>query len=213
MRKRLAAMALLALLACMTLGGFASAAEDPVYNPGYIDWEIDPMERLFVEGLDSEEAVLQRGRTDNAVGGFSFNAGAGPTPVFTISSPPIQQPINATVNMSVFFSVFIETGPLSHESCTRQPAIIDRTTTLTYSVDAGGVPIYDAVVTQTVDTAISNAAMNFSGETQEAFISMQVGDVFTLSLTAENNCANTVMRVQWGAFEQNSGGIIIKGDL
>ena len=213
MRKRFAAMALLALLACMTLGGFASAAEDPVYNPGYIDWEIDPMERLFVEGLDTEEAVLQRGRTDNAVGGFSFNAGAGPTPVFTISSPPIQQPINATVNMSVFFSVFIETGPLSHESCTRQPAIIDRTTTLTYSVDAGGVPIYDAVVTQTVDTAISNAAMNFSGETQEAFISMQAGDVFTLSLTAENNCANTVMRVQWGAFEQNSGGIIIKGDL
>ena len=40
-----------------------------------------------------------------------------------------------------------------------------RTTTLTYSVDAGGVPVYDAVVTQTVDTAISNAAMNFSGET------------------------------------------------
>ncbi|MDG1556919.1 MAG: hypothetical protein P8Q98_03870, partial [Candidatus Poseidoniaceae archaeon] len=60
MRKRFAAMALLALLACMTLGGFASAAEDPVYQPGYMDWEISQMERLFVEGLDSEEAVLQR---------------------------------------------------------------------------------------------------------------------------------------------------------
>ena len=78
MRKRFAAMALLGLLACMTLGGYASAIEDPVYEPGYIDWEINPMERLFVEGLDVEEVVLQRGRTDNAVGGFSFNAGAGP---------------------------------------------------------------------------------------------------------------------------------------
>ena len=213
MRKRFAAMALLGLLACMTLGGYASAIEDPVYEPGYIDWEINPMERLFVEGLDVEEAVLQRGRTDNAVGGFSFNAGAGPVPVFSISSPPIQQPINATVNMSVFFSAYIETGPLSHESCTRQPIATDPTTILTYSVDAGGVPIYDAVVTQTVDTAISNAAMNFSGETQEAFISMQPGDVFTLTLTAQNNCDGTVMRVQWGAFEQNSGGIIIQGEL
>ncbi|MFB1005826.1 MAG: hypothetical protein QMC59_05020 [Candidatus Poseidoniaceae archaeon] len=214
MRKRLAAMALLALLVCVTLGGYASAADDPVYEPGFIEWEIDEMERLFVEGLDAEEAVLQRGRTDNAVGGFSVNSNAGPVPVFTISSPPVLTPINATVNMSVFFSAYIETGPLSHDSCTRQPANVgDRTTTLTYSVDAGGVPVYDASVTQTIDTAISNAAMNFSGESQEAFISMQIGDVFTLSLTAENNCQGTVIRVQWGAFEQNSGGIIIEGKL
>lgn len=212
MRKRLAAVALLGLLACVTLGGYASAIEDPVYAPGYVDWQMDQTERLFVEGLEAEEAVLQRGRTDNAVGGFSVNANAGPVSVFTISSPPIQYPINATVNMSVFFSAYIETGPLSHESCTRQ-TLIDSSTTLTYSVDAGGVPVYDATVTQTVDTAISNAAMNFSGDTQEAFISMQAGDVFTLSLTAQNNCQNTVIRVQWGAFEQNSGGIIMKGKL
>jgi hypothetical protein len=212
MRKRLAAVALLGLLVCVTLGGYASAIEDPVYAPGYVDWQMDQTERLFVEGLEAEEAVLQRGRTDNAVGGFSVNANAGPVSVFTISSPPIQYPINATVNMSVFFSAYIETGPLSHESCTRQ-TLIDSSTTLTYSVDAGGVPVYDATVTQTVDTAISNAAMNFSGDTQEAFISMQAGDVFTLSLTAQNNCQNTVIRVQWGAFEQNSGGIIMKGKL
>ena len=212
MRKRLAAVALLALLVCMTMGGYASAARDAVYEPGYIDWEIDEMERLFVEGLDVEEAVLQRGRTDNAVGGFSVNAGAGPVEVFTISSPPVQHAINATVNMSVFFSAYIETGPLSHESCTRQ-TLVDSSTTLTYSVDAGGVPVYDATVTQTVDIAISNAAMNFSGERQEAFISMQPGDVFTLSVTAENNCQGTVIRVQWGAFEQNSGGIIMTGRL
>ena len=123
MRKRLAAVALLALLVCMTMGGYASAARDAVYEPGYIDWEIDEMERLFVEGLDVEEAVLQRGRTDNAVGGFSVNAGAGPVEVFTISSPPVQHAINATVNMSVFFSAYIETGPLSHESCTRQTLV------------------------------------------------------------------------------------------
>ena len=34
MRKRLAAVALLALLVCMTMGGYASAARDAVYEPG-----------------------------------------------------------------------------------------------------------------------------------------------------------------------------------
>ena len=85
--------------------------------------------------------------------------------------------------------------------------------TLIYSVDAGGVPVYDSVVTQVIDTDTSNSAMNFSGIRIEVFLSMGVGDVFTLSVSAQNNCIGSTIQVQWGAFEQNSGGIIMEGQL
>ena len=55
--------------------------------------------------------------------------------------------------------------------------------------------------------------MNFSGERIEVFLSMKAGDVFTLSVSAQNNCAGSTIQVQWGAFEQNSGGIVMEGQL
>ena len=96
--------------------------------------------------------------------------------------------------------------------CERQWGV-DKSFTMIYSVDAGGVPVYDSVVTQVVDTATSNSAMNFSGERIEAFLSMDVGQVFTLSVSAQNNCIGSSIQVQWGAFEQNSGGIIMEGQI
>lgn len=210
MRQRHLALVLLILLLGVTASGFAKAAEDPIYEPGFVEWNIDQNERLFVEGLNVEEAVLQRGRTDNAAGSHPVTSGAGVVQVMTISSQPLAYGINATVNMSVFFSAYID-GIGGPQYCTRIPG--DSSFTMIYSVDAGGVPVYDAVVTQTVDTATSNSAMNFSGETQEVYISMNAGDVFTLSLSAENRCTGSTIQVQWGAFEQNSGGIIMKGQL
>lgn len=210
MRQRHLALVLLILLLGVTASGFAKAAEDPVYKPGFVEWDIDQNERLFVEGLNVEEAVLQRGRTDNAVGSHPVTSGAGVVQVMTISSQPLAYGINTTVNMSVFFSAYID-GFGGPQYCTRIPG--DSSFTMIYSVDAGGVPVYDAVVTQTVNTDTSNSAMNFSGETQEVYISMNAGDVFTLSLSAENRCTGSTIQVQWGAFEQNSGGIIMKGQL
>ncbi len=68
MRQRSLAFVLLALLLGVAATGAVNAAEDPEYEPGFIEWDVKPVERLFVEGLDAEEAVLQRQRTDNAVG-------------------------------------------------------------------------------------------------------------------------------------------------
>ena len=211
MRQRSIAFVLLALLFGVMATGAVEAIEDETYEPGFVEWDVNPMERLFVEGLDVEEAVLQRGRTDNAVGSHPVNYGAGTVPIFTISSEPLQNPINATVNMTVFMSAYID-GVGGPQFCERQWGV-DKSFTLIYSVDAGGVPVYDSVVTQVVDTATSNSAMNFSGQRIEAFLSMGVGDVFTLSVSAENNCAGSSIQVQWGAFEQNSGGIIMEGQI
>ena len=211
MRQRSLALVLLTLLLGVTATGAVHAAEDPEYEPGFVEWDVKPVERLFVEGLDAEEAVLQRQRTDNAVGSQPVAYGNGVVPVFTVSSEPLQNPINATVNMTVFMSAYID-GVGGPQFCERQWAV-DKDFTLIYSVDAGGVPVYDSVVTQVVDTDTSNSAMNFSGLRIEAFLSMDVGDVFTLSVSAQNNCVGSTIQVQWGAFEQNSGGIVIEGQL
>ncbi len=211
MRQRSLAFLLLALLIGVIATGAVEAIEDETYEPGFVEWDIKPMERLFVEGLNVEEAVLQRGRTDNAVGSHPVNYGAGIVPIFTISSEPLQNPINATVNMTVFMSAYID-GVGGPQFCERQWGV-DKSFTMIYSVDAGGVPVYDSVVTQVVDTATSNSAMNFSGERIETFLSMDVGQVFTLSVSAQNNCIGSSIQVQWGAFEQNSGGIIMEGQI
>jgi len=211
MRQRSLAFVMLALLIGVTATGAVNAADDPVYEPGFVEWDISPVERLFVEGLNAEEAILQRGRTDNAVGSQPVNSGGGIVPIFTISSEPLQHPVNANITMTVFFSAYID-GFGGPQVCERRP-LGEKTFTLIYSVDAGGVPVYDSVVTQIVDTSTSNAAMNFSGERIEVLLSLDVGDVITLSVSAENNCAGSTIQVQWGAFEQNSGGIIMEGEI
>lgn len=211
MRQRSLAFVLLALLVGVMATGAVEAIEDETYEPGFVEWDINPMERLFIEGLDVEEAVLQRGRTDNAVGSHPVNYGGGITPIFTISSEPLQNPINTTVNMTVFMSAYID-GLGGPQYCERVP-VGEKSFTMIYSVDAGGVPVYDSIVTQVVNSATSNSAMNFSGERIEVLLSLGVGDVFTLSVSAENNCLGSTIQVQWGAFEQNSGGIIMEGQL
>ena len=65
------AIGTLCLLLCIGVADMVSANQDQTYEPGFVEWDITPIERLFVEGLDVEEAVLQRGQTDSAVGGFT----------------------------------------------------------------------------------------------------------------------------------------------
>jgi hypothetical protein len=114
--------------------------------------------------------------------------------------------------MTVFFSVYLDQGA-GPQTCTREEQFnLDGTTTLIYSVDAGGVPVYDSVVTQVVDKVNSNEAMNFSGELNEINLTMQEGDVFSLTVSVEHQCTARA-RVQWGALEQNGGGILIKGEI
>ena len=205
------AIGTLILLLCVGASGMVSANTDSTYEPGFIEWEINPLERLFVEGSDVEEAVLQRGQTDSAVGGFTVGLTNGPVPVFTLQSPPVEQPVDAQVFMSVYFSAIIEGGG-GPQSCTRQPWP-DSSTTLIYSVSDGKGEVYSTEVTQTLDTSAEGDAMNFSGEVQNATLSLDVGQSITLTVSVEHRCIGTQARVQWGGFEQNSGGIVIEGVL
>ncbi|MEC8766764.1 MAG: hypothetical protein VXX16_04450 [Candidatus Thermoplasmatota archaeon] len=205
------AIGTLILLLCVGASAMVSANTDSTYEPGFIEWEINPLERLFVEGSDVEEAVLQRGQTDSAVGGFTVGLTNGPVPVFTLQSPPVEQPVEAQVFMSVYFSAIIEGGG-GPQSCTRQ-TWTDSSTTLIYSVSDGTGEIYSTEVTQTLDTSAEGDAMNFSGEVQNATLTLDVGQSITLTVSVEHRCIGTQARVQWGGFEQNSGGIVIEGVL
>ena len=211
MGRRAWAIGTLCLLLLVGASGMVQANENLTYEPGFVEWSILPHERLFVEGLDVEEAVLQRGQTDSAIGGFNVGVTNGPVPIFTLQSPPVEQPIEAQVFMSVYFSAIIEGGG-GPQSCTRQ-TLIDSSTSLYYSVMVNGSELYSAEVTQTLDTSAEADAMNFSGDIQNVTLSMEPGDTITLSLSVEHRCLGTQARVQWGGFEQNSGGIVMEGVL
>ena len=211
MGRRAWAIGTLCLLLLVGASGMVQANENLTYEPGFVEWSILPHERLFVEGLDVEEAVLQRGQTDSAIGGFNVGVTNGPVPIFTLQSPPVEQPIEAQVFMSVYFSAIIEGGG-GPQSCTRQ-TLTDSSTSLYYSVIVNGSELYSAEVTQTLDTSAEADAMNFSGDIQNVTLSMEPGDTITLSLSVEHRCLGTQARVQWGGFEQNSGGIVMEGVL
>ena len=208
------------ILLVLLIGVIASStvtAQDDSYGPGYIDWEVNPVEQLFVEGMTESSAILQRERPDQTEGGISldplFNGD-----IFTIQSEPVQTAFSQTIKMSVFFSVYLDdnVGP---ETCFRQQTtslqLSDASTTLTYTVSLGGEQIYQESVTNIVDEITPGQAMNFSGPENEMNITANPGDVFTLSLSAVHNCLGSSVMVQWGGGPepQNSGGIIMVGVL
>ena len=207
---------MLILLLGVLVSNPVTAANDS-YEPGYEDWEINPVERLFVEGMTEQEAILQRERPDQTEGGMSLDPGFNGQ-IFSIQSQPIQTGFNQSVKMSVFFSVYLDdnVGP---DTCKRLQSGttlvpgVDATTTLTYTVSLGGTQIYQDSVTEVVDQITSGQAMNFSGEEIQVNITAEQGDTFTLSLSGTHNCAGSSVMVQWGAKEQNSGGIVMVGKL
>ena len=88
MANRVISIVLLILL----IGVIASStveAQDDSYKPGYIDWQVKPVEQLFVEGMTEDTAVLQRERPDQTEGGISLDP-LFDGDIFTIQSEPVQ---------------------------------------------------------------------------------------------------------------------------
>ena len=87
-------------LACLTLAAM-QCNRRPRYRPA-TSMGNQSHGALICRRLDVEEAVLQRGRTDNAVGGF-HSTGAGPVPVFSISSPQFNNQSTPPSNECLLF--------------------------------------------------------------------------------------------------------------
>ena len=216
MGKRIISILLLILLIGVIASNSVSANNDS-YQPGYIDWEINSVEHLFVEGMTEQTAILQREKPDQTEGGISldplFNGD-----IFSIQSEPIQHGFTQTVKMSVYFSVYLD-GSVGPQTCTRQQSTSlgtsDASTTLTYTVSLAGQQIYQESVTEIVEEIGSSSALNFSGPVNDVNISANPGDTFQLTLSGVHNCLGSSVMVQWGGGPepQNSGGILMIGQL
>jgi len=216
MGKRIISILLLILLIGVIASNSVSANNDS-YQPGYIDWEINSVEHLFVEGMTEQTAILQREKPDQTEGGISLDPLFDGN-IFSIQSEPIQHGFTQTVKMSVYFSVYLD-GSVGPQTCTRQQSTSlgtsDASTTLTYTVSLAGQQIYQESVTEIVDEIGSSSALNFSGPVNDVNISANPGDTFQLTLSGVHNCLGSSVMVQWGGGPepQNSGGILMIGQL
>ena len=172
--RRAALLLVLLMVATTSLTGYALAEEDEGYPDGHEEWRVDDLMRLYVEGLNQEEAVLQRNSTDGAVGYFEVLGGSGEVPVFSVSSPPLVNPIEATVNMSVFFSVRLEQAPRARAP-PRTLHERGQETSLRMEVQAGS-STYTSTVQQVIEAVSNDDSELFEGERLEVNLSMQPGE-------------------------------------
>ena len=61
--------------------------DNVTYEPGYVEWEMDIEQRLYVEGEDAETSVLQRERPDATLAFQDVGPNAGICLLYTSPSP------------------------------------------------------------------------------------------------------------------------------
>ena len=73
--------------------------ENVTYDAGYVEWEMDIEQRLYVEGDDAETSVLQRERPDATLAFADVAPNTGLVPIFSLTSEPIVNTMVGTINM------------------------------------------------------------------------------------------------------------------
>lgn len=213
---RVKAVAFSTLLILTALLGMGIAqAEDQIWDAGFVEWEVEDTHRLYVEGNDSSDSVLQRSAPDSVPGRFTLNGipGSPMTQVFSLTSPPIVNPLNGSVSMSVFFSAILENSP--ERACTTlNPLTLNNApTVMNFVVSAGGSTIYDETVSAALGEVAEGTSQLYQGDAVEMNLSMEAGDSFTLTVSMQHNCPGTSASILWGGQEQNAGGIVLVGDI
>lgn len=203
------------LLLTALLGMGIAQAEDQIWDAGFVEWEVEDTHRLYVEGNDSSDSVLQRSAPDSVPGRFTLNGipGSPMTQVFSLTSPPIVNPLNGSVSISVFFSAILENSP--ERACTTlNPLTLNNApTVMNFVVSAGGSTIYDETVSAALGEVAEGTSQLYQGDAVEMNLSMAAGDSFTLTVSMQHNCPGTSASILWGGQEQNAGGIVLIGDI
>jgi hypothetical protein len=65
MGRRLWVLAAVALMFSISMVNSVLAENDEVFEAGFVEWTVNNHERLYLEGSNPDEAVLQRGQTDS----------------------------------------------------------------------------------------------------------------------------------------------------
>ena len=165
---RLIAFGLLALFVSSLAIGAQGALENVTYKEGYVDWEMDIEQRLYVEGENAETSVLQRARPDATLAFADVTPNSGLNQIFSLTSEPLVNPIRGSINISTFFSAYLvpQAGLAQSTQCTQisnpfTPG--DDSTTLVMTASISGTQVYETTITHIMDTIASNDPQNFSG--------------------------------------------------
>ena len=169
---RFIAFGLLALFVSSLAIGAQGALENVTYKEGYVDWEMDIEQRLYVEGENAETSVLQRARPDATLAFADVTPNSGLNQIFSLTSEPLVNPIRGSINISTFFSAYLVPQAGLAQSDTMHPdfeSIYSRRrlyNPCTMTASISGTQVYETTITHIMDTIASNDPQNFSGDIQ-----------------------------------------------
>ena len=214
---RVKAVAFSTLLLLTALLGMGMAqAEDQIWDAGFVEWVVEDTHRLYVEGNDSSDSVLQRSAPDSVPGRFTLKWDSGITNdssiLFDISTDR-QSTKWICVNERIFLCDF---GKFARTKCctTLNPLTLNNApTVMNFVVSAGGSTIYDETVSAALGEVAEGTSQLYQGDAVEMNLSMEAGDSFTLTVSMQHNCPGTSASILWGGQEQNAGGIVLVGDI
>lgn len=201
-------IALFALLCIVipSVGPLVSNAsgEDEIYEPGFVEWNVNNNHRIFISG-DGENANLTRDYQGSSIGSVLISSGRSAS-IGPLTMPPLEMGFNGTFNVSTFVAAYVVSGSnLNFPSCQTQfPVTIDT------QVEIGDL-IYSGTLTENVWEGSADA-VNLSTQVQMANITARPGDVISYSMSVSTNCPANI-QIEWGSFNEFSGGIVIQGDL
>ena len=94
------------LLLTILMGTINTSAEDQTWEAGFVEWMVEDTHRLYVEGNDTEDSVLQRSSPDSVEGRFTMlgTPGSQLTPVFSLLHNQLGIPKCIHIYERIFFS-------------------------------------------------------------------------------------------------------------
>jgi len=216
--RKLPIMLIITLLFSGSLVALNSQAAQPVYEPGYVEWDVIQNNRLFVIGDDADTATLSRNKSTSigTTGGETIGFTQGYQQVMIIESPPVVEGFNGTLNVTAFFPGWLENAPFAtycQSTGVINPGAENKMASIRVTILSGSTEIYrETSPYQTITAMNENDAANLSTPMKQVNMTIHPGSTFTLILEVHNAC-DAQMRVGWGGYGQFSGGIDLIGNL
>ncbi len=179
-------------------------AADEIYEPGFVEWDINNHHRIYLSGPQND-VNLTRDYQGASMGNVIIRSGQ-PASIGPISLPPLEMGFSGTFNVSTYISAWVQAGTgLPLLQCrTNNPVNIDVT------VQIGSYTYFGQ--SQEFVYESSADAHNMSTQIEMENITALPGDVISYSMQASTNCPYNI-NLEWGGTGVFSGGIIIEGDM
>ena len=201
-------IALFALLCmCLTLVSPIvknADAEDDLYEPGFVEWNVNNLHRIYLSGVE-ESVNLTRDREAASMGNVLIRTGQSAS-IGPLSMPPLEMGFNGTFNISTYVAAYVQAGTgLPLLQCrTSNPVTIDT------QLQIGDFSYFGSVTKNVYESAAE--AHNMSTQIEIANITARPGDIITYSMTASTTCPANI-NLEWGGDGVFAGGIEIRGNL